>query len=195
MPNTKGSAFGPTGRVLTMRDVGTNAASSTVVWLWVARMPSMSQSPRDRHPGVSRVMNPCTRESPWRPNTPSRVHAGVSEVKTFVPVNVYPPSTGSAMVFESQSTESLPGSLIPNANSSPAAASSSSQSRLWSPRSASARATPTQTRCMLMPRAVAGAYAASSRWSRAVSSSERGARYPAARNSSRSSVKNELSRS
>ena len=195
IPKTNGSAFGPTGRMRATRSAGTTAPSSTVDWLCVARMPRVSQSSSAFQPGVSRVMKPWMSWSPCRPKMPSRVHAGLSDVKIFVPVNAHPSPTGSAVVRESQSTRSLPASLLPKAKSSPAAASASTHSSEGSPRSASTRATPVQTRCMLIPSAVAGAYAASNRWSRAVSSSGRGARYPASRSSSRSSVKNALSRS
>ena len=92
MPKTNGSVFGPTGRMRATRSVGTIAPSSTVVWLWVARMPRVSQSSRLRHPLLSRVRNPWMSRGPSAcesclPNTPSRVHAGASDVKIFVPVN------------------------------------------------------------------------------------------------------------
>ena len=133
-----------------MRASGTTAWSSFVVLLWVARMPSVSQSSSVVTPPSSRVRKPCTSRGPSSvpgpsvclPKTASRVQAGASEVKIFVPVNAYPPSTRSAVVSESHSTRSLPGSLRPNANSSPASASASTQSRLASPRSCSTRAMP-----------------------------------------------------
>ncbi len=163
MPKMNGSPLGPTGRMRAMRFAGTTTPSSTVVWLCVARIPRVSQSSSDRQPGVSRVMNPCTRSGfsgslSSRPKMPSLVQAGASEVKIFVPVKAYDPSgPGTAFVVESKSTRSFPASLLPKAKSSPADASASTQSSESSPRSESTRATPVQTRCILMPSAVAGA--------------------------------------
>ena len=127
MPKMNGSVFGPTGRMRATRSVGTNAPSSTVDWLWVARMPRVSQSSRLAIQGFTGdetvdelVAVPAEHPEPG----PRRA----SDVKIFVPVNAQPSPTGSAVVSESHSTRSLPGSLLPNANSSPAAASSSTQS-------------------------------------------------------------------
>ena len=87
IPNTNGSAFGPTGSRREMRASGTTAPCNRVVLLEVARIPSVSQSSSVSTPASSRVRKPWTRvSSPSFPKTPSRVHAGARDVKIFVPV-------------------------------------------------------------------------------------------------------------
>ncbi len=67
---------------------------------------------------------------PW---IPRRVQTGVSEPNILCPVNVYPPSTGSARVTAINTGKSLPASPWPAAKTSPATASSSIQVSEWSP--------------------------------------------------------------
>ena len=141
---TNGSAFGPTGRKREMRSSATTAsvelASCCSGWRACRACPSRRGCVTPRGRRVARAGSRAPAAAPRRPSVclpkmPSRVQAGASEVKILVPVNAKPPSTRSAVVSESHSTRSLPGSLLPNANSSPAAASCSTQSSEWSPRS------------------------------------------------------------
>ena len=136
----------------------------------------------------------------------SRVHTGDSDVKIFVPEYRYEPSgCRSARVREPNITRSLPGSELPNAKISPAAASRRTNSTESSPRPTSSAASPVTTRCMFTASAVAGAAAASRTCSRATSSSVSPAppsrsgtnavRYPTPTRSARSSCGNVFSRS
>ena len=90
MPKMSGSAFGPGSSRRTIRSGAAKAPSSTVVRLWVARMPIVSQSSRMRMSGSSRSTNPYTifgasADAVSSPIVPSRVHAGESEVKILRP--------------------------------------------------------------------------------------------------------------
>ena len=78
---------------------------------------------------------------PWRPR---RIHTGVRLPKDFRPVNVYPPSTRSALVVDENSDVSLPLSAWPAANTWPSAASWSIHSTDLSPLRHTSAAVPTQ---------------------------------------------------
>src|SRR6266498_1183632 len=112
---------------------GTNAPSSTVSSLRVARIPSTSQ--------VSVIVTPLAPRGikAWTilgaagllvsmPCKPRRVHAGVKLPKAFRPVNRYPPSTRSALVVDKSAGRSFPVSAWPAANTSPATTSFRSHS-------------------------------------------------------------------
>ncbi len=90
MPNTSGSATGPTGSTVWICSAGTRAAVRMVVFDCVARIPSVFQFSGISIPGVSRSRKPWTRDgaSPPEsfPNTPSLVQTGAREVKTLTPV-------------------------------------------------------------------------------------------------------------
>ena len=89
----KSAPASPAGTTRTMCESGTNAPSSTVSSLRVARMPMTSQVSLIVTPGVLRARKPCTTfglagslvSSPWRPR---RVHTGVRLPNDFRPVNL-----------------------------------------------------------------------------------------------------------
>ena len=139
----------PAGHTSATSSSGTNALSSTVSWLWVARMPSVSQVSMIWMPSASRGRKPWTIcgasgfdvSIAWKP---PRVHTGVRLPKILWPEISQPPSTRSAVATASSSGMSLPASPCSAQNTSPSAACSRMQRHDSSPPFKRSAATPVQ---------------------------------------------------
>ena len=91
MATRNGSLPSPAGTTRPMRASGTNTPSSTVSWLCVGRMPSVSQVSTTVTPGLVRSTKACTICGPpgasasmaW---APSHVQAGPLEPNCLRPV-------------------------------------------------------------------------------------------------------------
>ena len=92
MATMNGSLASPAGTTRPMRASGTNTSSSTVSWLCVGRMPSVSQVSTTVTPGLVRSTKACTICGPpgasgsmaW---APSQVQAGPLEPNCLRPVS------------------------------------------------------------------------------------------------------------
>ena len=139
----------PVGHTTGHSSSGQNASSSTVSWLCVARMPSVSHVSTICSPGVSRGRNPCTiwglsgseLSMAWKP---PYVQTGVRLPKILWPLSFQPPSTRSAVVVDSSRGMSLPGSPWMAAKISPSAAFSRMKRHESSPIFSRSAATPVQ---------------------------------------------------
>ena len=128
---------------------GTNTSSSTVSWLCVARMPSVSHVSTIWMPAALRGTKPWTIcgaagsdvSMAWNP--PS-VHTGVRLPKILCPLIRHPPSTLAAEAVDSSSGMSLPGSPWSAHSTSPAAALSRTKRHESSPARSRSAATPVQ---------------------------------------------------
>ena len=92
MATMNGSVGSPAGTTRPMRSSGTNTPSSTVSWLWVGRMPSVSQVSTTVTPGLVRSTKACTIRGPAGSATsmawaPSHRQAGPFEPNCLRPVS------------------------------------------------------------------------------------------------------------
>ena len=88
---------------------------------------------------------------------PRKVQTGVRLPKDLRPVNLYPPSTFSALVVESNTGMSLPLSACPAAKIAPSTAAFNIHSVDMSPLRHTSAARPVQYKCMFTPKAVGAA--------------------------------------